>query len=115
MRLRTEIWCQAFIRRCFAENLWAGVVHKGDPDAGVVYVCLDRLHGGCVLYGPAPGGAFDSEGDRRWQAVFGEEGADRAEIAQFIARQRSFDPDIWLIDVETRSGSAPLDGKIEPA
>ena len=45
-------------------------------------------------------------GDRRWiELALGDE----AEVDATVARQRSFDPDLWVIEVEDRQGRHLLD------
>ena len=115
MRLRTDIWIQAYVRRCFTQGLWASVSRKGDPDAGAVMVRLDRLDGRMCLYAPAPGGAFAEDGDRRWIELFGDSETASCEITEYLEKQLRYDPDIWIIDVENRTGDALLSGVIEPS
>ncbi len=114
MRLRTDIWIQAYVRRCFIQGLWAAVSRKGDPDAGAVMVRLDSLDGRMRLYAPAPGGAIAEDGDRRWIELFGGAEDASVEIADYLERQLRYDPDIWVIDVENRMGDALLSGVIDP-
>ncbi len=108
MRLRTDIWIQAYVRRCFVEGLWAAVSRKGDPDAGAVMVRLDCLDGTVRLYAPAPGGAFDDNGDRRWTELFGDSETASIEIAEYLEKQLRYDPDLWIVDVENRLGESLL-------
>ncbi len=114
MRLKTEIWIQAYVRRCFTQGLWAAVTHKGDPDAGSVMVRLDSLDGRMRLYAPAPGGAYDDDGDRRWIELFRDTETEPAQIAEYLEKQLRFDPDIWVVDVENRADDALLSGVIDP-
>jgi hypothetical protein len=45
-------------------------------------------------------------GDRRWVVL--TEGTE-AEVDASVARQRGFDPDLWVIEVEDRHGRHLLD------
>ena len=62
MRIKSEIWVKAYLRRCQVQGLSAVVVRRGDEHAGAIYICLNRLDGTVKLYGPAPadleGGEF---------------------------------------------------------
>ena len=107
MRLKSEIWVQAFMRRCNVDGKYCTVVAKGAPEAGAVFIIINRLDGHFHLFGPAPGPAFDEPGDRR----FIEElpyPASEAEVSALLARRRKFDSDLWVVEVEDRHGTAGL-------
>ena len=59
---RTDFWASALIRRASIAGAFAGVVKKGDTDAGAVLVKVATLDGRARLYGPARNG----EGERIW-------------------------------------------------
>lgn len=109
LRLKTDIWVKAYIRRCYGENVPAVVVHKGDPDAGAIYIKVNGLLGPVWVYGPAPQGYDESGFERRWCLAFGGDEASEAEADNYLSRQRDFDRDIWVIEVEDRDGRHFLD------
>lgn len=113
MRLRAEFWVKAYIRRCAVEGASAVVVRHGDDDAGAIFIKVDRLDGTCFLYGPAPAGFAGAESDRRWIARLSAEGVREAEANAFIERERNFDSDLWLIEVEDRGGRHFLDEQLD--
>ena len=45
MRVKSEIWVGAYLRRCQAEAIPAVIVRRGDGAAGAIYVSIDRLDG----------------------------------------------------------------------
>lgn len=107
MRLKSEIWVQAFTRRCNVEGKYCTIVAKGAAEAGAVFVMVNRLDGRFHLLGPAPGPAFDEQGDRR----FIEElpfPATESEVNALLNRRKKFDSDIWIVEVEDRNGTAGL-------
>lgn len=107
MRLKSEVWVQAFVRKCNAEGKYCTIVAKGAAEAGAVFVIINRLDGRFHLFGPAPGTAFDDQGDRR----FIEElpfPATEADVTALLARRKKFDSDLWIVEVEDRQGSAGL-------
>ena len=65
MRLKSEIWVSAFLRRWQAEGCYGAVIRKGAAEAGAVYVIVNHLDGTLHLFGPAPGPGQDEQGDRR--------------------------------------------------
>ncbi|MEL7177891.1 MAG: DUF1491 family protein [Pseudomonadota bacterium] len=79
------------------------VVAKGDATAGAVLIKLNTLDGQATLYHRS----FNlMTGARVWDVlVSGTE----AEVDGSISKQRSFDPDLWVIEVEDREGRHLLD------
>ncbi|MBL3584181.1 DUF1491 family protein [Rhodovulum sulfidophilum] len=103
MRLTAEFWVQAYLARLRLEGIPAFVVAHGDDTAGAVLVKLNTLDGQARAYQRA----FDlNSGERRWMEL--AEGSE-AEVDAAIGRQRGFDPDLWVIEVEDRDGRHLLD------
>jgi hypothetical protein len=107
IRLKSEIWVQAYLRRWFAGGGYGAVLRKGAPEAGAVYVAINRLDGTLNLFGPAPGPAYDEEGERRWAAAANGP-IDPLELNALIERLQRIDPDIWIVEIEDRSGTGGL-------
>ena len=102
-RLTSEIWVAAYLTRCRLATIPAFIVKKGDQTAGAVIVKLNTLDGQAVCYQRS----FDlMSGERRW-IVLAE--GDEADVDVSIAKQRGFDPDLWVIEVEDREGRHLLD------
>lgn len=109
MRLRSDIFVAAYIRRRNGENAFAVVRRKGAAEAGAIFVCIDRLDGTADLYGPAPQAIFDdSRPERRFQRLT-RDGATPRDVADRLVRETRFDPDAWVIDVDDRTGDPRLD------
>lgn len=110
MRLRSDIWVKAYIRRCATAGAAAVVVRHGDDDAGAIYIRINRLDGTSHLFGPAPAGLSGLGTDRRWVALF--KGAPRAdvEVDGILEREARTDPDLWIVEVEARDGAHGLEG-----
>src|SRR5262245_52188747 len=109
MRLKTEIWVKAYLRRCAGEGADAILVRRGDSDAGAVYIKVSRLDGTASLFGPAPAGMEGAREERRFESSFAHEVVPEAEADAFLARQVEFDSDIWIVAVEARRGRHFLD------
>lgn len=99
----------ALVRSSFAEGSTAVIQRKGNAEAGAIFVIVDRLNGSADLYGPAPQTAFEdrSVDDRLFQVIL--ESRPSQEVAARIAREIDFDPDLWVVAVENRSGEVALD------
>jgi len=100
--LRTDLWAAAFVRRHNDLGHVCVVVRRGDPIAGQIFIELDHLNGTESLYVPAPAASrLDDGADRVFQLRFDH--VESAKVAERIARERDFDPDLWVIAVELRS------------
>jgi len=104
MRIKSEIWVKAYLRRCQGEGVSAVVVRRGDEHAGAIYICLNRLDGTVTLYGPAPAGLEGGDVERRWVSCFAGSAITEDEAAVYLSRQVKFDSDIWIVEVEDKAG-----------
>jgi hypothetical protein len=114
MRLKSELWVKAYLRRCRTEGADALLVRRGDTDAGAIYIKVSRLDGTALLYGPAPAGLDEAREDRRWQPFLKGGPAAEAEVDGYLERQIGFDADIWIVAVEDRAGRHFLDDWLAP-
>lgn len=103
MRLKSEIWIQAYLRRCRANDVPAFVVRRGQSDGGAIFIKVSTLDGRVDLYGPAPAG-LDSGGGRFWSACSVEGAMSEQYADAYLQRQAGFDPDIWIVELEDRAG-----------
>lgn len=99
MRLRSDLYVSALTRRVFAMGGFAAVEHKGADAAGAIFI-RQRLRTGLeTLYGPAPQNFFgEDEGERKFERRLIS--AEPDAVAELIARERRFDPDLWLLELE---------------
>ena len=109
MRLRADFWVSAYLRRCDAEGVSAVLRRRGAPEAGAVYVKLDLLDGRAVLYGPAPQSEVDGVIERAFLRLHKDEWIDPADAEARLARVIGFDSDVWIVEVEDRTGRTFLD------
>jgi hypothetical protein len=110
MRLKSEIWVKAYVRRLAGGGRHAYIVRHGDDDAGAIYIRVNRLDGTSLIFGPAPASLAGAETDRRWIAF--SKGAARPdpEVDALLEREARTDPDLWIVEVEARDGSHGLEG-----
>lgn len=101
-RFTAEFWVTAYLARLRLADIPAFVVARGDATAGAVVVKLNRLDGTAAAFARS----YDATGARVWTGI--ADGAD-ADVEAAIARQRRFDPDLWVIEVEDRQGRTLLD------
>lgn len=103
MRITSEFWVQAYLRRLTLADIPAYVLAKGDATAGAVLVKLATLDGTAK--------AFERRSDlmtggREWMVL--EEGPE-PEVDAVLSRARARDPDLWIIEIEDRKGRTLLD------
>ncbi|KIN78339.1 DUF1491 family protein [Sulfitobacter mediterraneus] len=102
-RLTSRFWIDAYLARLRFQDIPAFVVAHGDDTGGAVLVKLSTLDGRAMVFQRS----FDlMSGERRWVEL---SSGPEAEVDDAIARQRGFDPDIWVIEVEDRQGRHLLD------
>ena len=106
-RLKTALWVQAFLRRCEVNGQFGSILKRGADEAGALYVVVNHLDGGHDLLSPAPGTAYDEDGERRFVRDFAAP-ASWEDVSTRMEKRRKSDPDLWLIEVEDRTGLAGL-------
>jgi len=111
MRLKTGIWVAAYLRRCQVEGVAAVLRRRGAEEAGAIFIKVSRLDGTADLYGPAPQSAFDEArpSERAFSEALKGLPLPEADVETYLARQRGFDPDLWIVEVEDRVGRHFLD------
>ncbi len=102
-RLRAELWVRAYLKRLELNNIPAYIAARGQPDSGAVMVKCATLDGLAKLYTRR----FDLVTDSAAWSVLAE--GPEAEVDASIRRQRGFDPDLWVIELEARHGRTLLD------
>ncbi len=102
-RLTADIWVAAYLRRLQLVNIPVFITARGDATAGAVLVKLNTLDGQAVAYQRS----FDLLSGQRTWVVLAEGSEPDVDIS--IEKQKSFDPDLWVIEVEDRNGCHLLD------
>jgi hypothetical protein len=102
-RLTADFWVKAYLKRVLLAGIPAFITARGDATAGAVLVKQSPMDGSARAFQRS----FDLQsGARVW--VILAEGVE-ADVDAAITRQRSFDPDLWVIEVEDRAGRHLLD------
>ena len=110
MRVRSDIFVAALVRRANGEGAFAVIERRGAAEAGAIFVVVDDRTEDCALYGPAIAG-FEREtehdrDDRRFVPLGRFTGA---ELRERWAREARFDPDFWVVEIDDREGRSFLD------
>jgi len=102
-RLTASFWVAAYRKRLEMFDIPCFVVRHGDDTGGAVLVKLNTLDSRAQVFQRS----FDlMTGDRAWIVL--TEGTE-VECDAAVARQVSFDPDLWVLEVEDRAGRHLLD------
>jgi hypothetical protein len=104
-RLPTHVWVGAILRRCSTEGVPATVVHRGERMGGTVMVKVFQAGAGCRLMGQIR----NLDGRLGWYRAHKEELVPDPEADALVARAVSRDPDLWVVEVESRDGSNPFE------
>ena len=105
MRLRSDIFVSAYMRRCAVEGAYALLRRRGAAEAGAIFVKIDWLDGRCSLFGPAPQSEIEESGSgRAWIRLHAAETISGLEAEDRMRREIAFDPDLWIVDVDDRHG-----------
>jgi hypothetical protein len=107
-RLPTELWVKAHLRRCMAEGVPATVIRRGEHFGGSVLLKLHLIDQGCRLLTQTR----DLEGRPAWLPAFSGAIVADSQADEYIARAVGRDPDLWVIEIESRVGWHPFEGTV---
>jgi hypothetical protein len=101
MRLRSDIFVSALIRRLFGRGDFAAVERKGADAAGAIFIRQRFRDGLETLFGPAPQSLFDEEQaiGRLFEIRLERQDADA--VRSMLEREQTFDSDLWILELET--------------
>ena len=102
-RLRSKIWVQAYLKRLEIQNIAAYVTAHGDDHSGAILIKVIKMDGSAQLYQKT----FDLQSNKNaWVRI--SEGLDK-EIDSLLEKQKIYDPDLWVVELESASGQNYLD------
>ncbi|MBA2124691.1 DUF1491 domain-containing protein [Hyphomicrobium methylovorum] len=104
MRLKSEFWVKAYLRRCTVSGASGVVVRHGDDDAGAIFIKVVRADRMVAVYSPAPAGMDEADRGRRWVVCFSEEFVTDDKAEAMLTREADFDRDVWVVEIDDRDG-----------
>ncbi len=105
MRLKSNIWVAAYLRRCQAEGVFGAVRRRGAEEAGAVFVKVALLDGNAMLYVPAPQTVYDdSRPIDRFFVPASPQPVPEGAVEERLTKEIRFDPDAWIVETEDRAG-----------
>jgi hypothetical protein len=108
LRLDTDIWVYALIRRANGGGGFATVIRRGDSRGGAVLVKqVNRRAGTARLYAEST----RMDGEQVWiQPIVADAEAD---LDAYIQRAARIDPDLWAVEIDDGQGRHFLTERVE--
>jgi hypothetical protein len=106
-RLKAGIFVRALTRRAEVAGASAFVVRMGSEEAGALILKVNKLDGTVLVLNQVRG----AKGELSWAQALGG-WTEEARASQWCDKQVSFDPDLWILEIEDREGRAFVDEPI---
>jgi len=106
-RLPSALWVSATLRKHNATGGFAAVVNKGEPESGSLVVRLNLLDGTSRLLTETR----DLDGGLGWLPPLGPDPLPDDKVDAYVTRAVGRDPDVWIVEIETRDGENPFGGE----
>ena len=106
-RIKSKFLINAAIKLCYSKAKVATVLNKGDENFGVIWLKLLRKDNKSRLLGRF----LNETGKYIWKDVLFEEGRWLEEkfIIDRINKEISYDPDLWVLEIETEDYLNPFE------
>lgn len=96
------------MRLCDIQGIPVTIVKKGNEEAGAVLLKLNRGASGCELYSQIR----TAKGDPGWLKATGDSPVAESDVDSRIAQEMTFDPDLWVVEIEDHKGLYQMDGEV---
>ena len=105
--LKSKLLINAAIKLCFSQNIISTVISRGDENNGVIWLKILRKDNKSRLLGKY----FDDKNKFAWKDVFDEheKWQDDKVVNNRISREISYDPDLWVLEIETETYFNPFE------
>jgi hypothetical protein len=105
-RLPTALWVEAHLRKLTTDGTPYYILNTGAYASGIVMLKLFNPGQGCKVLLQQRG----LDGVLGWMQMAGDEDEEKADA--YIKRSIDRDPDLWVIEIETRDLANPFEGQI---
>ncbi len=103
-RLKAGIFVRALIRRVEVAGASALIGRKGSDEAGAIILKVATMDGRVLVLNQAR----DGQGNLVWARVLGDT-VSEARANEWCAKQVTFDPDLWIVEIEDPKGRTFVD------
>lgn len=96
-RLAAHVVAGSLLRLTMAQGDFAAVLKKGDPTSGSILLS-------CLIRGKNPvvyERLTSMEGVSAWHKIMAIESPVQSEVDAYLKRRTGYDPDLWLIELDT--------------
>jgi GMP synthase (glutamine-hydrolysing) len=91
---------------CSRFNLSAYVIKKGDPDAGVIFIHINKLNGEHNIYSQIR----TITGQINWTKTNRGTPLNENDADSYLEKQKQYDPDLWILEIEDPEEKYQFDG-----
>ncbi len=103
-RLKAGILVSAALRCANNAMIECVLEHRGDPDAGAIFVHIDALDGRHQILARSP----DIDGNYQWRVITSTEWVNQYEASQRLERELKLDPDAFIVAVADQKARNPF-------
>ena len=103
--LKSFLKIKAAIRLASSHNKIATIIRKGDEDNGAIYVKIRRNDQKCKLRSRVIG----DNGYYNWVSLIRDDWIEEELIDKMLEKEVKFDPDLWILEIETNLFWNPLE------
>ena len=107
-RIPTAVWVDAHLRKFQADGKSFYIVNKGAYATGTVLLKINTLGQGCLLLQQQR----NLDGELGWMKLLKGETSPELQVDEFIRRALDRDPDLWVVEIEDRTGQNPFEGRV---
>ncbi len=104
MRLTSEFWVSALVRRINNSGAFAALSHKGAAEAGAIFIKFRNADGTYDLFGPAPQMVYDETKPNERLFTPLKAASSEGEIDADLDKQKRWDRDLWIVEIEDYRG-----------
>jgi hypothetical protein len=97
-RLSSSVLVSALLRRVAGDGGFGTVIAKGDANAGAIVIVLAERGRRVQLLERL----LQPDGNYAWGESL-KAGQNEEELDRFLDRRRRFDPDLWIVELDTAS------------
>ena len=104
--LKSGFWVRATLRRLNQNGLIAAIVHKGDEDAGAIFITLADRHGKASIL------REDGTSWQRQNFQDSDTASAAMQVYDYLERQKKYDPDLWIIEIDVADSTHPFEKEL---